>query len=91
MTQENILERQWVVNSDDQKSPSGSISLAPNGSPEQTRPGTGNSNSNAYARPPPIQPNPSRLNPSPPSAGRAVLGRGGRFDGSGRGRGRGRF
>ena len=90
MTQENMLERQWVVNSnDDQKSASGSPvanpQQPPTGSPEQQRPGTAG-NSNIYARAPPGHQ--SRLNPTAPLAGRAVGG--GRFDQGSRGRG-GRF
>jgi hypothetical protein len=90
MTQENMLERQWVVNSnDDQKSASGSPvanpQQPPTGSPEQPRPGTAG-NSNIYARAPPGHQ--SRLNPTAPLAGRAVGG--GRFDQGSRGRG-GRF
>ena len=95
MTQENLLERQWVVNSnDDQKSASGSptaIQPPSTGSPEQVRPGTAGS-SNIHARAPPGH-NSSRLNPSAPLAGRAIIG-GGRIDqrgGRSIGRGRGRF
>jgi hypothetical protein len=97
MTQENLLERQWVVNSndDDQKSsgsPTAPIAIPPpsTGSPELVRPGT--AGSSIHVRAPPGH-NSSRLNPSAPLAGRAIIG-GGRTDqrgGRSIGRGRGRF
>lgn len=100
MTEGNLLERQWVVNStnDDQKSPSGSPSINPRSpsmnapeSPEQPRPNTAG-NSNMYVRAPPGHQ--SRLNQTGPNGGRGNGGRsvsersGGRVIGGRMGRGR---